>query len=379
VNANAVRALATIAIVASSATAALGAPAEDGARCPADMQMFEGVCLSNRMIAYLKCLEKIGGGKLHVTKDEETSKPSSVTVELQGEGGTVLAKGSGKVKIDTRNDQKSIRKLDETLSPDAVTGCIQLAGIERRPAPRAADKTPSREREVLLIPRKKYVAPNQADLQRRCDGRDWNACVHLAPLLHDRPKSCLLYTGACNADVPSGCTGVAWCNEYDYPEVGFTATHPGNDVWARTKVLPYYLKACAADDAAACWKLSGVASQLLNPDAAVSELRDETYYAKAMTLWQRACDKGDLDACSELAAHNRNERKACDISTALCKADRIASCHPAGTCYDEGKYVPQDDKRATDLYEKGCQGGDYGSCDALSKLHAARPARETKR
>jgi hypothetical protein len=344
------------------------------------MQMFEGVCLSNRMIAYLKCLEKIDGGKLHITKDEETSKPSSVTVELQGEGGTVLAKGSGKVKIDTRNDQKSIRKLDETLSPDAVTGCIQLAGIERRASPRATDKRPGKEREPSVIPPgKKYVAPNRDDLQRRCDGGDRPACVRLAPLLEDRAKRLALYTAACNAGVMAGCTGVAYCNEYDYPAQGFTPTHPGNDVWARTKVLPYYQKACAGDDAAACWKLSGVATQLLTPDAGASDSRDETYYAKAMTLWQRACDKGDLDACSEVAAHHRNERKSCDISTALCKADRIASCRPAGACYDEGKYVPQDDKRATDLYEKGCQAGDYGSCDSLRKLRAARPARETKR
>jgi outer membrane protein OmpA-like peptidoglycan-associated protein len=91
------------------------------------MQLFEGVCLSDRMVAYLKCLDRSGNARLRVVQDEKTAKPSNLTVEVAGAAGGKILKGSGRVMVDRRSDEQSIRRLDQAISPHALTACLRAS------------------------------------------------------------------------------------------------------------------------------------------------------------------------------------------------------------------------------------------------------------
>ena len=294
------------------------AVAEEPAACPPDMQRFEAVCLSNRMIAYLKCLEKINGGRLHIAKDEADAKPSSVTVEIEGEGHAAIAKGSGKVKIDSRNDQTSIRKLDETISPDVVTGCIELAGVARAPAAKrkrstarkGADepdkKPPAGAHAKPVIPPGKYVPPNQSQLEKECGAGALEACARLAGIISDDKRIADLAGQACAGGVALGCTALADFNSTHYPTVENGGQYPQVvKAWMADKVLPYYKKACAADEPGGC---AGYAVTAARYELASGTEDLDGVRAKATALWEKSCAKGHLDDCDLLAESDRLSR-----------------------------------------------------------------------
>ena len=361
------------------------AVAEEPAACPPDMQRFEAVCLSNRMIAYLKCLEKINGGRLHIAKDETDTKPSSVTVEIEGEGHAAIAKGSGKVKIDSRNDQTSIRKLDETISPDVVTGCIELAGVARAPAAKrkrstarkGADqpdkKPPADPQAKPVIPPGKYVPPNQSRLEKECGGGALEACALLAGIISDDKRIADLAGRACAGGVALGCTTLADFNSEHYPREENGGQYPQVvKAWMADKVLPYYKRACAADEPGGC---AGYAVKAARYELASGTEDLDGLRAKATALWEKSCAKGHLDDCDMLAdwiAFKEGSR-ACAIFTALCEAARTKSCRRAGSCYETSQPGEIADlERAETLYRKGCLGGDGAACGWLNALLANR-------
>ena len=135
--------LATLAPPASAADSAPSAPDP----CPgrAGFQAYEGSCLPDRLVAYLKCIEKTGGNRLKVTRDESSKNASDLTVGVEGEGKGLVIKGAGKVNVGRKKVDEAIKKVDEVYG-DRSAECLLAAGLTvpaatRRPGPAPAAKT----------------------------------------------------------------------------------------------------------------------------------------------------------------------------------------------------------------------------------------------
>lgn len=101
---------------------------------PPTFQVYEGTCLPDRLVGYLKCVEKTGGNRLKVSKDESSKSSSDVRIGAEGAGQGVIVKGSGKAQVTRKKVDETIKKLDETYGDRATETCLVAAGLkaERR-------------------------------------------------------------------------------------------------------------------------------------------------------------------------------------------------------------------------------------------------------
>ncbi len=121
-------------------------------------------------------------------------------------------------------------------------------------------------------------------------------------------------------------------------------------------------KRCAAGDARACLE------------------RGEQLYGKDETTRRRfnrkACDGGDLLACTKLGAqHERGAGGAKDLKEALllytqaCAGNDGDGCNNLGSLHKDGEVVAQNYGEAKRLYEKSCELGTGNGCSNLGTLY----------
>ncbi len=92
-------------------------------------------------------------------------------------------------------------------------------------------------------------------------------------------------------------------------------------------------------------------------------------YARAYKTSRRGCELGDDNgcydqACALVAARGveKNAPLAAAMLERLCKKDVAQACGSLGMLYYVGDGVKHDPKRATELLEQACKGGDTRSC-----------------
>ncbi len=99
-------------------------------------------------------------------------------------------------------------------------------------------------------------------------------------------------------------------------------------------------------------------------------------YAAAKTLWEKACDGGELIACTDLGVLyvegqgvKRDYAQAKSIFEKSCNAGELYGCTCLGAIYEHGKGVRRDYSQARALEEKACNGGDMDGCEVLGELY----------
>jgi uncharacterized protein len=93
---------------------------------------------------------------------------------------------------------------------------------------------------------------------------------------------------------------------------------------------------------------------------------------KARPLLQRACDLGSGEACHGLAAAMLPDRSKADplyaraftLLDAGCKKGNPVDCYELGTLYQFGSGVKEDTKKAADLDEQACNAGFGKACES---------------
>jgi hypothetical protein len=102
--------------------------------------------------------------------------------------------------------------------------------------------------------------------------------------------------------------------------------------------------------------------------------------ARAVTLSQIACDRGELYACTTLGlAYEHGSGIPLDLARAAalfqkaCDGGEPRACTNLGLAYHEGSGVPLDLVRAATLSQKACDGGDVWGCRniALAYVHGS--------
>ncbi len=151
--------------------------------------------------------------------------------------------------------------------------------------------------------------------------------------------------------------------------------HPGREVafWRKTcderkvgacrRLASFYGAACIRGQGDACHNL-GVMLQS-GDGIDVDSKRANFYFA-------RGCERDVPQSCGAVA--NVMERVGGELGTTFelmrraCEGGSGASCHNLAVAFKNGTGVPQDEKAAINLFDRGCEAGVLESCNSLAAL-----------
>jgi len=95
--------------------------------------------------------------------------------------------------------------------------------------------------------------------------------------------------------------------------------------------------------------------------------------AQSANQYQKACDDGDLPACTSLGvAYAQGSGVPLDLARAValfqkaCDGGEPGGCNDLGVSYATGSGVPIDQTRSRALYLKACEGGEARGCENLA-------------
>ena len=196
----------------------------------------------------------------------------------------------------------------------------------------------------------------------RCETGETEACLELADdsfRRRDHDAAIIRAYALCERQVPAACLRAA--HYMDKLKIARRLGNSAAELRARAIVL--YAKACAADQARACFALGGilVRGKLVTADPAAGERHLHT-----------ACNAAYAPACAFLAAaHESGEHLKKDDKRALLFRDQACQAGGASSCTIVADSLARKDKaRARTLYEKGCQGDDGMGCARSARLHS---------
>jgi uncharacterized protein len=99
-------------------------------------------------------------------------------------------------------------------------------------------------------------------------------------------------------------------------------------------------------------------------------------FARALSLYQRACDAGGPRGCEHLGfmleygrGTAKDPARAGALYAKACDAGEPGGCAMLGTEYENGTGTAPDAAHALRLYERACNGGDAFGCKALGTLY----------
>jgi TPR repeat protein len=108
-------------------------------------------------------------------------------------------------------------------------------------------------------------------------------------------------------------------------------------------------------------------------DAGDGVAKDE---ARAVELYTRACEGGEVVACSDLglmAKEGRGRPKSAssagDLFKKACEAGALAGCANLGIAYAAVEGVPANPAVAVELLERACRGKELSACHNLAVLY----------
>jgi hypothetical protein len=121
---------------------------------------------------------------------------------------------------------------------------------------------------------------------------------------------------------------------------------------------------CERGDASACNDLGVTALHALPSDRSL-----------ALRSFERACQIGSPDACSNLGALyeagvgvHASARDAAALYERACNAGAALGCSNLGALYARGKGVPRDESEAQRLFNQACASGSAAGCNNLMRV-----------
>jgi TPR repeat protein len=215
--------------------------------------------------------------------------------------------------------------------------------------------------------------PDIPAMQKACAAGKLKVCVALGGYMMtgswgappDLAKAGELERKACDGGEPAGCAGLA-------RQLSF---HSSELAPALAELLD---RGCARGSASGCYWLGRWAKE---------GQRKLDLMASAYELYTTACNAGDPEACHDAGTMNRDshedgyeqavswdERLTAKLDADACSAGFAESCSCLGRLYEEGRGLGQNDRKARDLYDKGCKLGDSDGCKWSHELIEKRAA-----
>lgn len=99
-------------------------------------------------------------------------------------------------------------------------------------------------------------------------------------------------------------------------------------------------------------------------------------FADNIKEWEKKCDNGDLKACFEAgnyysSSKHKNKQKSFALMKYACEEGYAPSCSVLGFIYEMNwfGYRKDNNKKAIEMYEKGCKGNDAYGCWYLANSY----------
>lgn len=142
---------AVIAVVAMS----LSSSAFSAENCTAGQRRLNDgePCIPETLFNYLYCLSKSGGGKVEVTKKDDSSAAKGLEISVGGKGSGVIVKGEGNVGFKQTDANRVVKELSERIDPSLASKCESLS---RPPATSPRSSAPTARTD---LPSTKQAAP----------------------------------------------------------------------------------------------------------------------------------------------------------------------------------------------------------------------------
>jgi len=136
--------LSLVAALSLDEGSASGANASDDpcGKHPKDFQVYEGVCLPDRLVGYIKCVAATGGNQLRVTRIDSSGSDSKLRIGAAGKGEGVVIKGEGQADLNKESVERAIRNVDIIYGNDATSRCLVAAGISTHSSDTTAETAP---------------------------------------------------------------------------------------------------------------------------------------------------------------------------------------------------------------------------------------------
>ncbi len=236
-------------------------------------------------------------------------------------------------------------------------------------------------------------ATNFTNFKQACDNGDAIGCYNLGTLYgsglkvkQDYFMAVKFFRKACDGQISMGCYNLG---------VSYERGQGVQQDYTKAKEL--FSKACIANQAIACYNLGemyangrGVAKNNLKAielfkKACSGEIAEGCYslnrygqksittvnYSNAIRFYQKGCDNGDLDACSNLGIRyfhaqgvQQDYAKAKELFTKTCMSNQpiAIACFNLGVMYVSGRGVAKDETKAKELFNKACDSGLSEGC-----------------
>lgn len=240
----------------------------------------------------------------------------------------------------------------------------------------------------------------RAALEKGCTAGSRNACYQLGMTLRDNEpldeaRGVALLDKACTLGEGEACRSLG--QSYERGEAGLTRDY--------AKAKSYYDRGCDELKSGTSCALVGIAYEEGRGVPAKDPAKANEYYdrsckygylrgcyflamnlqdglgvtadvPRAVTLYTKACEGDELDACDRLAklyaaGKAGSPQQALALFKKNCDAGRAPACNSVGTLFEEGgESVAKDELQAALYYRKACDGKSGAGCKNLADLYA---------
>lgn len=244
---------------------------------------------------------------------------------------------------------------------------VSLPACDRKPDPRKTEVCPATDPSgcFKLGVRRMDALPQVAAsaFTRACEGGVAAACNNLGTLYEegrgvaqDTARAATLYQQSCNGDSPHGCASLAAL--FDRPG----AAHD------EVKAMSLRDRACALGHLQAC---DAVALALANGRLIKADKK------RAILLWGQACKGGVQRSCASLGINlivggphvERDPKRGEGLLINACNAGHAAACKDLGGMHLGGALPDSDQQRGAKLLVNACNLGNAEGCSALGVAH----------
>ena len=232
-------------------------------------------------------------------------------------------------------------------------------------APAAKEAAPATTPTTTVLP---CVNDDEKGCTSKCEGGELESCVRLARIYafgnanvaENTDGARTHYSKACDGGIAKACYWLASSYKHSKP------ANPDKAEQLDKQALQGLPAACDGGDGESCQVLADVYRAGLG--VSKDEARAVELEKRAHEHAKRACEAGDASECT---AHGTNLVSAKDFTKAAaafqkgCDGGDGGSCSFLAALYDEGAGVKADPDKARTFFELACRRGHEGSCNRL--------------
>jgi hypothetical protein len=119
--------------------------------CPPGFQPRAEVCVSQRMIDFIACVQEVGGNKQEVDDFFSETLKGKIKGGAAGQGNGLIVSGKGSLELDKDSEQEIAKRLQTKFFPTGLEQCRMVVSVEPQEPNKRIKLGFIRNREVTAI------------------------------------------------------------------------------------------------------------------------------------------------------------------------------------------------------------------------------------